>query len=244
MAVQLAHGSRSKTAAGSGESKRVESRSGYRYSYRPRRLDTRRGIMYLMVPKVRHDGDILFFITERKRSEATLIQVAQEAFVQGVSTRKKSLGIESLSRSHVSEMAKGLNEQVNTFRSPSLSRSSYPILWVNALYEKVRINGRIVNVAILAVCGMDEHGQRAILSIGLMLEGLEEVYLQLFQGLRARDLCTLGLAVSNARGELVSAKAFREQTSDVVRCISCEIFWHILPTRTKIPLPRISKLSG
>jgi len=41
----------------------------------------------------------------------------QEAFVQEVSTHKmdklaKSLGIENLSRSQVSDMTKGLNEQV------------------------------------------------------------------------------------------------------------------------------------
>ena len=85
---------------GAEKSERAESRSGYRCGYRPRRLDTRMGTMYLMVPKVRQGGYIPFFVTERKRSEAALIQVIQEAFVQGVSTRKmeklaKSLGIES-----------------------------------------------------------------------------------------------------------------------------------------------------
>ena len=60
---------------------------------------------HLMVPKVRQGGCIPFFVTERKRSEAMLVQVVQEAFVQGVSTRKMeklahSLGIENLSRSH------------------------------------------------------------------------------------------------------------------------------------------------
>ena len=93
------------------------SRSDYRCGYRPRRLDTRMGTMYLMVPKLRSRGYIPFFVTERKRSEAALIQVIQEAFVQGVSTRKMeklahSMGIENLSRSQVSEMTKGLNEQV------------------------------------------------------------------------------------------------------------------------------------
>ena len=67
---------------GAEKSERAESRSGYRCGYRPRRLDTRMGTMYLMVPKVRHGGYIPFFVTERKRSEAALIQVVQEAFVQ------------------------------------------------------------------------------------------------------------------------------------------------------------------
>lgn len=38
------------------------------------------GTMYLMAPKVRQGGYIPFFVTERKRSEAALIQVVQEAF--------------------------------------------------------------------------------------------------------------------------------------------------------------------
>ena len=62
---------------GAEKSERAESRSGYRCGYRPRRLDTRMGTMYLMVPKVRHGGYIPFFVTERKRSEAALIQVVQ-----------------------------------------------------------------------------------------------------------------------------------------------------------------------
>ena len=191
---------------GAEKSERAESRSGYRCGYRPRRLDTRMGTMYLMVPKVRQGGYIPFF----KRSEAALIEVVQEAFVQGVSTRKmeklaKSLGIESLSRSQVSEMTKGLNEQVNAFRSRSLSQSSYPILWVDALYEKVRMDGRIVSMAILVVCGVDEHGQRDILAIEPMLEESEEAYLQLFRGLQERGLRTPELVVSDAHAGLVAA---------------------------------------
>ena len=87
-----------------------------------------------------------------------LVQVVQEAFVQGVSTRKieklaHSLGIENLSRSQVSEMTKGLNEQVEEFRNDTV----YPVLWVDALYEKVRVDGRIVSMAIFIVCGVNEN---------------------------------------------------------------------------------------
>ena len=128
------------------------------------------GTMYLMVPKVRQGGYIPFFVTERKRSEAMLVQVVQEAFVQGVFTRKMeklahSLGIENLSRSQVSEMTKGLNEQVEEFRNRSLAGTVYPVLWVDALYEKVRVDGRIVSMAILIVCGVDENGHRDIIAV-------------------------------------------------------------------------------
>ena len=57
----------------------------------------------------------------------------QEAFVQGVSTRKtekldKGLEIENLSRSQGSKMRKGLNKQVEAFCNCSLSQCLYPVL--------------------------------------------------------------------------------------------------------------------
>ena len=116
-----------------------QERTSHRCGFRTRRLDTRMGTMYLLVPKVRNGGYIPFFVTERKRSEAALVQVVQEAFVNGVSTRKmdklaKSLGIEGISRSQVSEMTKGLNEQAEEFRNRPLTSGAYPVLWVDALY--------------------------------------------------------------------------------------------------------------
>lgn len=192
------------------KSERADSRSGYRSGYRPRRLDTRMGTMYLMVPKVRQGGYIPFFVTERKRSEAALIQVVQEAFVQGVFTRKmeklaQSFGIESLSRSQVNEMTKGLNEQVNEFRNRPLSNTVYPVLRVDALYEKVRVDGRIVSMAVLIVCGMDENGRTDIIAIEPIAEESRNSYVVLFQDLKARGLATPKLVVSDAYPGLVAA---------------------------------------
>ena len=192
------------------KSERSESRNGYRSGYRPRRLDTRMGTMYLMVPKVRQGGYIPFFVTERKRSEAALIQVVQEAFVQGVSTRKmeklaQSLGIENLSRSQVSEITKGLNEQVNEFRSRPLSDTVYPVLWVDALYEKVRVDGRVVSLAVLIVCGVDESGRRDIIAVEPMAEESRDSYGVLFQNLKERGLTTPRLVISDAHAGLVAA---------------------------------------
>ena len=195
---------------GAEKSQRTDGRSGYRSGYRPRRLDTRMGTMYLMLPKVRQGGYIPFFVTERKRSEAALIQVVQEAFVQGVSTRKmeklaQSLGIENLSRSQVSEMTKGLNEQVNEFRNRPLSHTVYPVLWVDALYEKVRADGRIVSIAVPIVCGVDEIGHRDIIAVETMAEESRDSYGLLFQSLKDRGLATPKLIISDAHSGLVSA---------------------------------------
>lgn len=166
--------------------------------------------MYLMVSKVRQGGYIPFFVTERKRSEAMLVQVVQEAFVQGVSTRKMeklahSLGIENLSRSQVSEMTKGLNEQVEEFRNRSLADTMYLVLWVDALYEKVRVDGRIVSMAILIVCGVDENRHRDIIAVEPMAEESKSSYGVLFQNLKDRGLSTPTLIISDAHSGLVSA---------------------------------------
>ena len=139
---------------------------------------------HLMVPMVRQGGYIPFFVTERTRSEAMLVQVVQEAFVQGVSTRKmeklaQSLGIENLSRSQVSEMTKGLNEQVEEFRNRSLAGTVYPVLRVDALYEKVRVDSRIVSMAVLIVCGVDENGHRDIIAVEPMTEESRSSYVRL-----------------------------------------------------------------
>ena len=159
---------------------------------------------------MRQGGYIPFFVTERKRSEAALIQVVQEAFVQGVSTRKmeklaQSLGIENLSRSQVSEMTKGLNEQVREFRSRSLSESVYPGLFVDALYEKVRVNGRIVSMAVLVVCGVDETGRRDIIAVEPMAEESEDSYRALFENLKERGMTTPKLVISDAHAGLTAA---------------------------------------
>ena len=112
------------------KSERTGNRTGYSSGYRIRCFDTRMGTMYLFVPKLRKGGYVPFFVTEKSRSETALLQVIQEAYVQGVSTRKirklaQSLGIESISRRQVSQIIWELNEQVEEFRNRPLQKT-YP----------------------------------------------------------------------------------------------------------------------
>ncbi len=126
---------------------------------RVRRFNTRLGTMSVLVSKLRNGGYIPFFVTEKKRSEQALIQVIQETFINGVSTRKiervaQSLGIENLSASQVSEINKGLDEQIAVFRTRTLD-AEYPILWIDAMYEKIRDGNRVVSMAILIGKGVN-----------------------------------------------------------------------------------------
>ena len=197
------------TKLGAGKHERTESRNEYRAGFRPRRFDTRMGTMYLMVPKPRKGGYIPFFVTERKRSEAALMSVIQEAFINGVSTRKierlaKSLGIDSISRSQVSEITKELNAQVGAFRNRPLEHI-YPVLWVDALYEKIRANGQVKNMAVHIVCGLAMDGTRDILAVEPMYEESEASYQHLIDSLKNRGLKTAWLVVSDAHKGLIAS---------------------------------------
>jgi transposase-like protein len=199
----------SERKVGAKKHQQSERRTTYFSGYRVRRFDTRLGTLYLMVPKLRNGGYVPFFVVEKKRSEQALIQVVQEAFINGVSTRKierlaKSLGIETLSASQVSQINKGLNEQVEQFRSRALE-SVYPVLWVDAMYEKIRMNGRVVSMAVLIVTGINRCGVREILAVEPMYRESEETYTALFENLKARGLEQVWLVVSDAHKGIQSA---------------------------------------
>lgn len=194
------------------KSERTEERAGYRSGYRVRRFDTRMGTMYLFVPKLRKGGYVSFFVTEKSRSETALLQVIQEAYINGVSTRKikklaQALGIESISRGQVSQITRDLNEQVEAFRNRPL-QMVYPVLWVEALYEKIRDGQRVANMAVQVVSGIDEQGKRDILAVEPMQEESEATYKTLFEKLKSRGLEQVWLVVSDAHKGL--AKAIRE----------------------------------
>lgn len=130
--------------------------------------------------------------TEKKWSKVALMNVIQEAFINGISTRKidrlaKSLGIDSISRGQVNNITKELNEKVNEFRSRPLDKG-YPVLWIDTLYEKIRDNSHVRNIAVHVVYGVKLDGTRDILAIQPMYEESEVSYTTLFQGLKDSGL--------------------------------------------------------
>ncbi len=176
---------------------------------RIRRFDTRMGTMYLTIPKLRKGGYVPFFVTAKKRSEQALIQIIQEAWVSGISTRKierlaKSMGIEQISASQVSVMNQELDGIVSEFRTRSL-QTEYPVLWVDALYEKIRENGHVVSMAVLVVKGVTLEGTAQILAVEPMHNESEETYRTLFQKLKERGVKNVWLCISDAHKGLQAA---------------------------------------
>jgi putative transposase len=112
---------------GAAYSERTAERVNSRNGYRERTWDTRVGTIDLGIPKLRSGSYFPDWLLEpRRRSERALVAVVAECYLRGVSTRRveglvQTLGIERLSKSQVSEMAKELDQMVASFRNrPSI----------------------------------------------------------------------------------------------------------------------------
>ena len=152
---------------GAERGERSEERLTHRNGYRPRR-NTRAGELELAIPKLRRGSYFPSFLQPRRRSEQALVAVVQQAYVCGVSTRRVDQLVESLglriSRSEVSRVCAGLDEQVEAFRSRPLE-GRYPYLWLDAKVEKVRDGGRVVRKCLVLAHGVHESGRREVIGL-------------------------------------------------------------------------------
>lgn len=74
---------------GAAKYQRTAERKTQRNGYRgPRDWDTRVGAVELAIPKLRQGGYFPSFIEPRRRVEKALLAVAQQAYIEGVSTRR------------------------------------------------------------------------------------------------------------------------------------------------------------
>lgn len=186
---------------------RVNSRNGYR----PRTWDTRAGSVELAIPKLRTGSYFPEWLLERRsRSEQALISVVATCYLLGVSTRRveklaQSLGVTQLSKSQVSEMAKTLDARVAEFRNRPLDGSPYTFVWVDALMQKVREGGRVINVACLVAVGVNAEGHREILGVDVATSENGSGWVAFLRSLVARGLSGVQLVISDAHGGLVDA---------------------------------------
>jgi putative transposase len=195
--------------AGFGEvtPERTNSRNGYR----SRQLDTRVGTMDLAIPKVREGSYYPGWLLEpRRRAERALVAVVAECYVRGVSTRRveglvQTLGIEHLSKSQVSRMAKDLDAEVAAFRNRPLDAGPYTYVSLDAMTQKVREGGRIVNVAVVIAVGVNAEGHREVLGFDIITSEDGAGWLAFLRGLVARGLAGTTLVISDAHVGLVDA---------------------------------------
>ena len=147
---------------GAQHGERSPERVTYRNGYRNRTWDTRVGTMELHIPKLREGSYFPSLLEPRRRSEKALLAVIQQAYVEGVSTRRvddliKALGCDGISSSQVSRICEQLDEVVESFLGRPLDGGPYPYVWLDGLTQKVR--DRIVNVCVVVATGVNADGQ-------------------------------------------------------------------------------------
>jgi putative transposase len=198
-------------AAGAGYGQRDPERTARRNGYRQRAWDTRVGSIELAIPKLRQGSYFPSFLEPRRRSEQALVAVVQEAYVNGVSTRKvdrlvEALGLAGVSKDQVSRLCRGLDEQVTAFRERPLE-AAYPYLWLDAKVEKVRAGGRVEHRALVVAYGVDACGQREVLGLDVGAAETEAFWREFLRGLVRRGLRGVQLVISDAHEGLKAAIA-------------------------------------
>src|SRR5215212_7127156 len=188
-------------------SERVTHRNGYR----PRPWQTRVGGIELAIPRLRQGSYFPSFPEPRKRSEQALVAVVQEAYVNGVSTRKvdrlvEQLGLRGMSKDQVSRLCRGLDEQVRVFRERELE-GGYPYLWLDAKVERVREPGGVRQKALVLAYGVHESGRREVLGVDVGEAESEAFWRDFLRSLKARGLGGVLLCVSDAHEGLRAAVA-------------------------------------
>jgi putative transposase len=194
---------------GAGRYERTPERKTYRNGHRDRVWETRVGEIPLRIPKVRDGSYFPSLLEPRRRSEKALLAVIQQAYVEGVSTRRvddllQALGLTGIDKSRVSRICKELDEAVETFRNRPLE-GMYPFVWLDALYLKVRHNHRIVSQALVIATGVRESGEREVLGFALGASEEEAFWLDFLRSLVRRGLKGVQLVTSDAHEGLKKA---------------------------------------
>jgi putative transposase len=188
---------------------RTAERTAYRNGKRSRNLATGVGEVQLQIPKLR-SGESYYpgFLEPRRMVDKALVNVIQEAYINGVSTRKvdrlvEDMGIK-IDKSAVSRMCKELDENVEAFKNRPLT-GEYPYVWLDATFPKVREGGHVQGMALVVAIAVDNDGMRHVLGFDVGMSETGAFWEEFLKSLAARGLSGVKLVISDAHIGLKSA---------------------------------------
>lgn len=209
---------------GAGFHERSEVRRGYRNGSKSRKLLTRVGEVELEVPQVRdcepyHPS----LFNKWQRSERALLTACAEMYFQGVSTRNVRNVLESMcggeiSSTTVSRVASELDGKLQQFCDRRLDHTAWSYLMIDARYEKVRVEGKVISQAVLVVVGFTIEGRREILHWAVADSESEQCWGEVFKSLKDRGLKEVKLVVSDAHRGIRAALNRHFQGAAWQRC--------------------------
>ncbi len=143
------------------------------------------------------------------RVEESVRVAVAESYLEGVSTRRvktvfSEFGLDNISASEVSRIAKKLDKSVKEFLERPIEGAT-PYLFLDASYFKVRTDGRYINKALLAVTAIHEDGYREILSAMVEDSEDESCWEGCFNGLKERGLNGVKLVISDGHEGIQAA---------------------------------------
>jgi putative transposase len=188
---------------------RTAERQAHANGFKDKTLQTRMGALTVAIPQVREGGFYPKSLEKGVRSERALKLALAEMYVQGVSTRKVAAITEQMcgfevSSAQVSRAAAELDSIFEAWRTRPLG--VYPYMYLDARYEKVRVDGQVRDVAVLIASGVDAQGKRALLGVSVALSEQEVHWRTFLKSLVERGLCGVQLIISDAHAGLKAAR--------------------------------------
>jgi putative transposase len=113
---------------------------------------------------------------------------------------------------------RSLDAELRARRNRRLEGITYPFLFVDVRYEKVRVDTRVVSQGALVVSAVRDDGYREVLGVEVADTESEATYQNLFRSLKARGLKGVELVVSDDHESLKAAVERHFQGVSWQRC--------------------------
>jgi putative transposase len=198
---------------GAARYERSADRTTHRNGHRTKTVATTSGDVELKIPKLRAGSFFPALLQRRRRIDQALHAVIMEAYVHGVSTRNvddlvAALGVESgISKSEVSRICAGLDSEIARFRDRTLTHTTFPYVFLDATYCKVRVGAHVVSQALVVATGVSIDGGREVLGTAVGDSESFEFWREFLISLRNRGLSGVHLVISDAHSGLKAAVA-------------------------------------
>ncbi len=209
---------------GAGRYERTNTRTTHRNGHRTKTVATTSGDVEVKIPKLRSGSFFPSLLERRRRIDKALYAVVMEAYVHGVSTRSVddlvgALGVGSgISKSEVSRICAGLDAEIARFRERTLTHTSFPYVFLDATFCKVRVGAHVVSQALVVATGVSIDGTREVLGTAVGDSESFEFWREFLTSLKARGLSGVHLVISDAHSGLKAAVMQQFAGSSWQRC--------------------------
>ena len=206
---------------------RTPQRQDYRNGTYVRSLGTTQGVIAdLPVPRTRCGFQTRLF--ERHQQRMTeLDEAICGMFVAGVSMQGDGAVMEALtgnkpSPAKVSQVFHSLEAEFEDWKTRPL-KAYYLHLYADGAYFTVIYNGEGCKMPILPIVGIDEHGQREVLALGVGERENQRAWEDLLEDLKSRGVEQVGLWITDGNQTMLNAIQNKFPTSRRQRCIKHKI---------------------